>query len=134
MESCRLKFASSIQPDEYRLFEISDTLLQELLATKGNDTFQIRGNSNDSAVLVSKNKTFSIKLAETSNSIFLVDPTGKKRKNESSSEEEGDEKEENGIENKIKDNKEENKDLELKSSSKRKEKNKKLKKIQFKVL
>ena len=53
-----------------KILEIPNQLADDLA---GGASLTIRGDGNDSAVLCSKDKTFDVKEAETSNSLLLVD-------------------------------------------------------------
>lgn len=59
-------------------------MLESMQATKGAKTFQIRGKVDDEAVLVSGDKTYSVRTVESSNQNMLVLPVNRKRKGEAS--------------------------------------------------
>ena len=72
-------FGSDFADRDVRLIEISEELLKQL---DSRDSLKIIGPVEASssqgatdAVLTSKNKTFSIKKVETSNAVYLVDPS-----------------------------------------------------------
>jgi hypothetical protein len=74
-----LSFTDVVSHDELRIFEMSDALVSQLTAAGdgGVDVdaaFQIRGLPDDRAVLVTPDKTFSVRMVESSNQNLLVLP------------------------------------------------------------
>ena len=64
-----LYYSETWMKEDYRLLELSDELSS--LLTDG-DTLTIRGEGEDEAVLCTKNKTYEIKAADTSNCLLLL--------------------------------------------------------------
>lgn len=64
-----LYYSETWMKEDYRLLELSDELSS--LLTDG-DTLTIRGEGEDEAVLCTKNKTFELKAADTSNCLLLL--------------------------------------------------------------
>ena len=56
--------------DEVKLLEVTKDVAESF---RVGDTLTIRGDETENAVICSKEKTFEIKEAETSNSLMLVD-------------------------------------------------------------
>lgn len=56
--------------DEVKLLEVTKDVAESFRA---GDTLTIRGDETENAVICSKERTFEIKEAETSNSLMLVD-------------------------------------------------------------
>ena len=64
-----LCYSETWMKEDYKLLELSDELSN--LLTDG-DTLTIRGEGEDEAVLCTKNKTYEIKAADTSNCLLLL--------------------------------------------------------------
>eukprot|EP01112_Ceratiomyxa_fruticulosa_P023030 TRINITY_DN8644_c0_g1_i3.p1 TRINITY_DN8644_c0_g1~~TRINITY_DN8644_c0_g1_i3.p1 ORF type:complete len:412 (+),score=86.80 TRINITY_DN8644_c0_g1_i3:232-1467(+) len=62
--------SSSSTTSQYKLLEVPESLLEEI--KKDNKTVSIKGNPNDEAVLCTSEHTYSLKLAESSNSMLLI--------------------------------------------------------------
>jgi sister chromatid cohesion protein DCC1 len=72
-DSVTIKFAENVQQNEYKVFEMPESLLNELL-TSAPGTVRIRGLPDSEAVLVSSNKTYTLRMAESTNTILLLPP------------------------------------------------------------
>lgn len=68
-----LAFSETFTSGDYSLMELDDALCKELEA---GGSFVIRGDKEDHAVLCSQNKTYDLKIADTSNLLLLI-PDGK---------------------------------------------------------
>ncbi|KAM4705773.1 sister chromatid cohesion protein DCC1 [Rhinophrynus dorsalis] len=64
-----LSFSSDFTAGEYSLLELDDTLCKEIEA---GDSLVIRGDKGDHAVLCSKDKTYDLKIADTSNLLLFI--------------------------------------------------------------
>ena len=64
-----LRYSSEWMKDEYKLLELNKELLVNI---KEGDEIVIRGNKDDDTVLCSKNKTYELRAADTSNTLLLV--------------------------------------------------------------
>ena len=76
-EPQRVSFADGFADSSYRLFELDEPVLQQVL--KNDGAVSIKGARNDEAVLCTAEKTFLLRLAESSNALLLA-PTNRKRK------------------------------------------------------
>merc|ERR1740130_92951 len=65
-----LHFAESFTDTSVKLFEVDDTVLEELLADGGS--LAIKGNPNEEAVLCTATRTYLLRLAESSNTLLLM--------------------------------------------------------------
>ena len=63
-------FKTDMVGDEVKLLEVTKDVAESFRA---GDTLTIRGDETENAVICSKERTFEIKEAETSNSLMLVD-------------------------------------------------------------
>ena len=63
-------FKTGMVGEEVKLLEVTKEVAESF---KVGDTLTIRGDETENAVICSKEKTFEIKEAETSNSLMLVD-------------------------------------------------------------
>ncbi|XP_053323279.1 sister chromatid cohesion protein DCC1 [Spea bombifrons] len=68
-----LSFNQAFDSGEYTLMELDDTLCKEI---ETGGSLVIRGDKNDHAVLCSQNKTYDLKIADTSNLLLFI-PGGK---------------------------------------------------------
>ncbi|XP_072007355.1 sister chromatid cohesion protein DCC1 isoform X2 [Engystomops pustulosus] len=68
-----LTFSKSFTSGEYTLMELDDTLCKEI---ETGASLVIRGDEGDHAVLCSQNKTYDLKIADTSNLLLFI-PDGK---------------------------------------------------------
>ncbi|KAL0488748.1 hypothetical protein AKO1_015831, partial [Acrasis kona] len=67
-----LEFSSDFSSEKYKIFEISDDILKNLMENP-NATLVIKGDSNKPSVLCTDDVTFSITKVETSNEVILLD-------------------------------------------------------------
>jgi len=65
-----VSFTTSMMGEEIKLLEVTKDVAECL---KSGDILTIRGDESENAVLCSRNKTFDIKEAETSNSLMMLD-------------------------------------------------------------
>ncbi|KAG9478650.1 sister chromatid cohesion protein DCC1 [Eleutherodactylus coqui] len=68
-----LTFSETFTSGDYSLMELDDTLCKEIEAGR---SLVIRGDKGDHAVLCSQNKTYDLKIADTSNLLLFI-PAGK---------------------------------------------------------
>ena len=68
-----LKFNTNPVIDQYKIFEVSEDILDEIECCYNTDILQIKGELSDEAVLVTHNNTYLIRCAETSNTIILAE-------------------------------------------------------------
>ena len=73
-----VSFAHGFANSSYRLFELDEPVLQELL--KDDGSVSIKGSRNDEAVLCTADKTYTLRLAESSNVLLLAPERAPKRK------------------------------------------------------
>ena len=64
-----LSFTEQLMGDDIKLLEVSKDLVNSISA---GDILTIRGDETENAVMCSRDKTYDIKEAETSNSLLLV--------------------------------------------------------------
>ncbi|CDQ94377.1 unnamed protein product [Oncorhynchus mykiss] len=64
-----LTFGESVSSGDYCLMELDDTLCKHIEAGK---SLVIRGDQDERAVLCSEDKTYDLKIADTSNLLLLV--------------------------------------------------------------
>ena len=74
------RFGADLNAQTYRLFEMDEATLQQLLKDDGSLT--IKGGRDDDAVLCTADKTYTLRLAESSNSFLLAPEREKKRPRE----------------------------------------------------
>ena len=73
-----VSFAHGFANSSYRLFELDEPVLQEVL--KNDGSVSIKGTRNDEAVLCTADKTYTLRLAESSNVLLLAPERAAKRK------------------------------------------------------
>jgi len=64
-----LRYSEDWMKEDYKLLELNKELLANI---KEGDELVIRGNKDDDTVLCSKNKTYELRAADTSNTLLLV--------------------------------------------------------------
>ncbi|NP_001086076.1 sister chromatid cohesion protein DCC1 [Xenopus laevis] len=64
-----LSFSSEFTSGDYSLMELDDTLCKQIEA---GDSLVIRGDKSDHAVLCSQDKTYDLKIADTSNLLLFI--------------------------------------------------------------
>ncbi|KAH9488294.1 Sister chromatid cohesion protein DCC1 [Bulinus truncatus] len=64
-----LYFSSQLENDSFKLLELDEPVLEALQKGK---KIEIRGDPNESAILVTENVTYELKEAETSNSMLML--------------------------------------------------------------
>ncbi|XP_031553142.1 sister chromatid cohesion protein DCC1-like, partial [Actinia tenebrosa] len=64
-----LKFSENCMSNEYKLIELPPKLLEKL---QQGESFVIRGENQEDAMLCTKDSTYEIKLADTSNALLLT--------------------------------------------------------------
>ena len=74
------RFGADLNAQTYRLFEMDEATLQQLLKDDGSLT--IKGGRDDDAALCTADKTYTLRLAESSNSFLLAPEREKKRPRE----------------------------------------------------
>jgi sister chromatid cohesion protein DCC1 len=65
--------------DKYKVFEMSEELLAEVLSTSAEQktpSVQIKGQEGQDAVLCSRNKTYSVRLVENSDTLLITGEAG----------------------------------------------------------
>lgn len=69
-ESAAVVYAEGFGTEEFKLLEVDESILQELL----HDGLTIKGDKNDEAVLCTSSTTYAIKYVSTSNTVLLIPP------------------------------------------------------------
>lgn len=80
--SVDVRFRPSLSDGAYKLLEVTESMLNEISQSYLNsntremrDLVELRGSNTDEAVLVTANKTYSVRLVESSNTQLLVQAT-----------------------------------------------------------
>jgi len=72
--SYRVSFDEQFSSSDYRLLEVPEYVLKEIEEEQSEtEVYCFKGKLSDEAVFCTKNKTFSVKLVESTNTLFLLD-------------------------------------------------------------
>jgi len=72
--SYRVSFDEQFSSSDYRLLEVPENVLKEIEEEQSEtEVYCFKGKLSDEAVFCTKNKTFSVKLVESTNTLFLLD-------------------------------------------------------------